>query len=120
MTHYLIHGYHYPEFAELVLPAATSYVKIAPASAYAQHMPSHIFARIRLWQEAIRSNSDAEASAKNYAMSNKMSGSWDERLHAMDYLAYAYLQGGQDKQALGVLDELYKIRKVETANFKLA
>ena len=33
----------------------------------------------------------------------------------MDYLAYAYLQGGQDKQALGVLDELYKIRKVEPA-----
>jgi tetratricopeptide (TPR) repeat protein len=38
----------------------------------------------------------------------------------MDYLAYAYLQGGQDKQARGVLDELYRIRKVEPQTFKVA
>jgi len=49
-----------------------------------------------------------------------MPGAWDEQLHAMDYLAYAYLQGAQDKQALGVLDELNKIRKVDPPNFKVA
>jgi len=120
VTHYLIHGYDYPALAHLALPAARSYAKIAPASAHAQHMPSHIFTRLGLWQEAIQSNLDAKASAEAYAVRNKMSGSWDERLHAMDYLAYAYLQGAQDKKALGVLDELYKIRKVEPANFKVA
>ena len=120
VTHYLIHGYDFPALAELALPAARSYAKIAPASAHAQHMPSHIFTRLGLWQEAIRSNLDAKASAEAYALKNKMSGSWDERLHAMDYLAYAYLQGAQDKKALGVLDELYKIRKVEPPNFKVA
>ncbi len=120
VAHYLIHGYDYPALAELALPAARSYAKIAPASAHAQHMPSHIFTRLGLWQEAIRSNLDAKASAEAYAVRNRMPGAWDEQLHAMDYLAYAYLQGGQDKQALGVLDELYKIRKVEPANFKVA
>lgn len=120
VTHYLIHGYDYPALAYLALPAARSYAKIAPASAHAQHMPSHIFTRLGLWQEAIDSNLNAKASAEAYAVRNQMKGSWDERLHAMDYLAYAYLQGGQDKQALGVLDELYKIRKVEPANFKVA
>jgi tetratricopeptide (TPR) repeat protein len=120
VTHYLIHGYDYPALAHMALPAARSYAKIAPASAHAQHMPSHIFTRLGLWQEAIQSNLDAKASAEAYAVKNRMSGSWDERLHAMDYLAYAYLQGGQDKKALGVLDELYKIRKVEPANFKVA
>jgi tetratricopeptide (TPR) repeat protein len=49
-----------------------------------------------------------------------MSGAWDEQLHAMDYLAYSYLQGGQDKQAWGVLDELNKIKKVEPQTFKVA
>ncbi len=120
VAHYLIHGYDYPALAHLALPAARSYAKIAPASAHARHMPSHIFTRLGLWQEDIRSNLDAEAAAKAYAVRNHMPGAWDEQLHAMDYLAYAYLQGAQDKQAWGVLDELNKIRQAEPENFKVA
>jgi tetratricopeptide (TPR) repeat protein len=120
VAHYLIHGYDYPALAHLALPAARSYAKIAPASAHAQHMPSHIFTRLGLWPEAIRSNLDAMAAAKAYALRNRMSGVWDEQLHAMDYLAYAYLQEAQDKQAWRVLDELNKIQKAEPENFKVA
>jgi hypothetical protein len=120
VAHYLIHGYDYPALAHLALPAALSYAKIAPASAHAQHMPSHIFTRLGLWQEAIRSNLDARATAKAYAVRHQMLGAWDEQLHAMDYLAYAYLQGAQDKKAWGVLDELNKIQGAEPENFKVA
>src|SRR5689334_12403580 len=120
VAHYLIHSYDYPPLAQLALPAARSYAKIAPASAHAQHMPSHIFIRLGLWQEAIRSNLDAEASAKAFALRNKMAGAWDEQLHAMDYLVYAYLQRAQDKHALDVLTELKQIRKVEPQTFKVA
>ena len=120
VAHYLIHSYDYPALAQLALPAARSYAKIAPDSAHAQHMPSHIFTRLGLWQEAIRSNVDAKTAAKTYAIRNHMPGAWDEQLHAMDYLAYAYLQGAQDKQARGVLDELNKIRRVDPPNFKVA
>jgi hypothetical protein len=120
VAHYLIHSYDYPALAQLALPAARSYAKIAPASAHAQHMPSHIFIRMGLWQEAIGSNLDAEASAKAFAQRHKMPGAWDEQLHAMDYLAYAYLQSAQDKQAWAVLDEMNKIQKVEPQTFKVA
>jgi hypothetical protein len=120
VTHYLIHGYDYPALAHLALPAARSYAKIAPASAHALHMPSHIFTRLGLWREAILSNLDARAAAKAYAVRNRLPGAWDEQFHAMDYLAYAYLQGAQDKQAEGVLDELKKIRRAEPENFKVA
>ena len=120
VSHYLIHSYDYPALAHLALPAARSYARIAPASAHAQHMPSHIFTRMGLWQEAIRSNLDAKAAAEAYAVRNRMPGAWDEQLHAMDYLAYAYLQGAQDRQARGVLDELNKIRRVDPPNFKVA
>jgi len=120
VAHYLIHSYDYPALAQLALPAARSYAKIAPASAHAQHMPSHIFTRLGLWEEAIRSNLDAHAAAKTFAVRNHMSGAWDEQLHAMDYLAYAYLQRGQDKRALDVLAELKQIRKVEPQTFKVA
>jgi tetratricopeptide (TPR) repeat protein len=120
VAHYLIHGYDYPSLAQLALPAAYRYARIAPASAHAQHMPSHIFTRLGLWQEAIRSNLDAKATAKAYAIRNRMPGAWDEQLHAMDYLVYAYLQGAQDKQAWAVLEELNTIRKVDPPNFKVA
>jgi hypothetical protein len=120
VTHYLIHSYDYPALAELALPAARSYAKIAPASAHAQHMPSHIFTRMGLWSDAIKSNLDAHSSAKNFAVRNHMSGAWDEQLHAMDYLAYAYLQCAQDKHAAGVLDELNGIQRVDPPTFKVA
>ncbi|HKS29832.1 MAG TPA: hypothetical protein VJS44_18560 [Pyrinomonadaceae bacterium] len=120
VAHYLIHAYDYPALAKLALPAARSYARIAPASAHAQHMPSHIFTRLGLWREAIRSNMGAEASAKAFAVRNRLSGAWDEQFHAMDYLAYAYLQVAEDKQALAVLDELNKIRKAEPETFKVA
>jgi tetratricopeptide (TPR) repeat protein len=120
VAHYLIHSYDYPALAELALPAARAYAKIAPASAHAQHMPSHIFIRMGLWQEAIKSNLDAKAAAQAFAVRNKMGGVWDEQLHAMDYLAYAYLQLAQDKQAAGVLQEVNKIHKIEPESFKVA
>ena len=34
-----------------------------------------------------------------------MEGAWDQRLHAMDYLEYAYLQSGRVQKAKAVLDE---------------
>ena len=120
VAHYLIHSYDYPALAHLALPAARSYAKIAPASSHAQHMPSHIFTRLGLWTEAIQSNRDSESSAKAHAVRNQIPGAWDQRLHAMDYLAYAYLQRGQDKEAREVLEELRKLPSVEPQSFVAA
>ena len=78
------------------------------------------FTRLGLWQEAIRSNLDAEAAAKAYAVKNHLSGVFDEQFHAMDYLVYAYLQGAQDQRAWGVLDELNKIQRAAPETFKVA
>jgi tetratricopeptide (TPR) repeat protein len=72
-------------------------------------MPSHIFTRLGLWDESIKSNIAAEAAARAYAKSQAMPGSWDQRLHAMDYLAYAYLQTGRDGEAQKVLNDLNAI-----------
>ncbi len=112
VTHYLIHGYDYPALAHLALPAARAYAGIAPDSAHAQHMPSHIFTRLGLWDEAIRSNLAAEAAAIAYAMAHGMAGAWDEQLHALDYLAYGYLQLGQERNARTVLERLNAIERV--------
>lgn len=120
VTHYLIHGYDYPALAHMAVPAARNYAKIAPSSAHARHMPSHIFTRLGLWQDSIESNLNSKAAAEAFALRNRMQDAWDEKLHAMDYLAYAYLQGAEDGRARGVLDELNRIRKVEPESFKVA
>lgn len=109
VAHYLIHSFDYPPLAQLALPAARRYAAIAPDSAHAQHMPSHIFTRLGLWDEAISSNKRAESAARNYAHSQGMPGAWDQQLHAMDYLAYAYLQTGRTAEAEKVLGELNTI-----------
>lgn len=120
VSHYLIHGFDYPALAELALPAAQRYAGIAPSSPHAQHMPSHIFVRRGLWDQAIASNVASEAAARAFAKAQGLPDSSSERLHAMDYLAYGYLQTGQDREAERVLAELYAIRRVDPPVFSVA
>ena len=120
VTHYLIHSFDYPQLADLALPAARRYANIAPASPHAQHMPSHIFVRLGLWDEAIKSNLASEAAAMALAKSQGLPGSSSERLHAMDYLAYGYLQTGQDSEAQRVLGQLNAIQRADPPIFSVA
>jgi tetratricopeptide (TPR) repeat protein len=112
-AHYLIHSFDYPALAKLALPAAHRYADIAPASAHAQHMPSHIFTRLGLWDESIKSNLAAESAALAFAKSSGMAGAWDQQLHAMDYLTYAYLQEGRDSDARQVLEKLVAMQRAD-------
>jgi len=120
IIHYIIHTYDYPGLAELALPAARRYASVAPASAHAEHMPSHIFTRLGLWDESIRSNLASAASAKCYAENSAIKGHWDEELHAMDYLMYAYLQKADDSLAKAEWDYLKTIKVVYPLDFKVA
>lgn len=120
LAHYIIHNMDYPGLAALALPAAKKYASIAPASAHAQHMPSHIFTRLGLWDECIQSNLASVSSAQCYAEKANINGHWDEELHALDYLVYAYLQKKDDASAKQRLDYLGTIKVVHPSNFKVA
>jgi hypothetical protein len=106
IAHYIIHCYDNPVLAEKGLPAARMYAEIAPASAHAQHMPSHLFTRVGSWDEAIRSNVKSAQMAADAEANSKDGEAREQRLHAMDYLVYAYLQSGRVKQAEAVLVEM--------------
>jgi hypothetical protein len=99
VTHYLIHLYDYPETAQKGLEAANRYAKVAPAAPHAQHMPSHIYTRVGYWKESIDSNTASVRAAK-------AEKEGDSQLHGWDYMVYAHLQLGQDKQARAVVDEM--------------
>ncbi|MDQ1408653.1 MAG: hypothetical protein QOJ41_388, partial [Acidobacteriaceae bacterium] len=112
VTHYLIHCYDNPVLAEKGLEPARRYAKIAPASAHAQHMPSHIFTRVGSWQESIESNDHSKLSATQAEATSTNGEARDQRLHAMDYLEYAYLQSGLDRSAKNILDEMKSLGPV--------
>jgi tetratricopeptide (TPR) repeat protein len=120
VAHYIIHNMDYPGLAISALPAARKYASIAPASAHAQHMPSHIFTRLGLWDECIKSNLISVSSAQCYAEQTGIKGHWDEELHSMDYLVYSYLQKNNDKAAKEQFDYLETIDEVYPVNFKVA
>jgi len=99
IAHYIIHNYDNPALAQKGLETARRYASIAPSSAHAQHMPSHIFTRLGIWQESIESNLQSSESARCYAESAALTGSYFEELHSIDYLVYAYLQKGDNASA---------------------
>src|SRR5262249_49884069 len=115
VAHYIIHSYDYPPLAARGLVAARGYAKIAPSvpppgsaklppsDPHAQPIHAHTFARLGLWQESIDSNRASADAGKAYYTRLGKDTVWDQTLHALDYLVYAYLQTGQDRQARTVL-----------------
>jgi hypothetical protein len=101
LAHYIIHACDSPEMAQMGLGAARRYAEIAPSSAHAVHMPSHIFARLGLWQE------DIQANTKSVALTEKSGAMYmrGHELHAMHFLLYAYLQTGQDEAAKQIVSK---------------
>ena len=118
VAHYIIHNLDYPGLAEKALAVARKYAAIAPASAHAQHMPSHIFQRLGLWDECIQSNLVSVSAAQCYGEKAKIKGHWDEELHGMDYLVYGYLQKKEYDSAKQQLGYLRTITEVYPVNFK--
>jgi tetratricopeptide (TPR) repeat protein len=98
-VHYLIHAYDNAELARRGLAFAREYSQVAPDAPHALHMPSHIFTRLGMWNDSVRSNEAARLSAHQH-------GDLGEELHAMDYLMYAYLQSGRVEDAMRLLRDL--------------
>src|SRR5712691_9450652 len=67
LAHYIIHANDSPQLASLGLDAARRYAQIAPSAPHAQHMPSHIFIRLGLWDESIAANQRAFEAGLDYA-----------------------------------------------------
>ena len=103
LAHYLIHANDSPRLATLGLDAARRYASIAPSAPHAQHMPSHIFVRLGLWDETIAANTRAFEAGLAYARAHNQPVA-PERLHALDYMVYAYLQQGRDRDARATVD----------------
>ncbi len=97
-VHYLIHSYDDPIHAPLGLRAARVYSSLAPAASHAQHMPSHIFMALGMWEEVIAANEAAWASSEA-RIKRKGLTTAARPYHTLKWLMYAYLQANQMKEA---------------------
>src|SRR5213594_2514707 len=111
VVHYLIHCYDYPALAQRGLAAAQTYDSIAPWVPHALHMPSHIFTRLGMWDESITANRAAADASRAYAAIRHRDATEAEELHALDYMAYSYLQEAQDTKAKEIVDFAATVRK---------
>ena len=90
------------------MPVARRYAQIAPAVPHALHMPSHISARVGLWQEDIQSNL---ASLEAARQASTMHIGAENQVHAMEFLEYGYLQIGLENKAKEMIDQLQSVRE---------
>ena len=102
VVHYLIHCYDDAVHAPLGLRAARIYSKIAPEAGHAQHMTSHIFLSLGMWDDEVKANETAMAVVNK---AREKAG----RPHAMcghynEWLEYGYLQQGRVADARRVLE----------------
>ncbi len=105
--HYLIHAYDDPIHAPLGLRAARVYGKVAGSASHAQHMPSHIFFALGMWDEAIAANI-ASVAVADERIKRKGLTSTDRNYHSLTWLEYAYLQEGrvdEARQLLATIDQ---------------
>jgi tetratricopeptide (TPR) repeat protein len=121
VAHYLIHANDSAEMAEDGLTAALCYADIAPAVPHALHMPSHIFTRLGMWRQSVDANRAATAAGLAYVREELGPDAFNgEAVHSMDYMEYAYLQMGQDRDAKRVVDELLTFRRANVPNLPMA
>jgi tetratricopeptide (TPR) repeat protein len=102
-AHYLIHSYDDQIHAPLGLRAAREYSKIAPAASHAQHMVSHIYSSLGMWDEVVEANITAvkvsEDSMKRAGREAAMRSK-----HSLHWLEYALLQQGRFDEARDTLE----------------
>jgi tetratricopeptide (TPR) repeat protein len=115
LAHYIIHAYDFEPLAPRGVLAADKYAQVAPSAPHAQHMPSHIYSILGRWDDSIRSNQAAVKASRDYAARNAPGTTFSQEPHAQDFMAYAYLQLGQNREASRVVDELGTITKFSGA-----
>lgn len=106
--HYLIHAYDDPVHAPLGLRAARVYGSIARSASHAQHMPSHIFFALGMWEDSIRANTDSMKTARDSGAGG---------YHPLHWLQHGYLQLGKIDDAARTLATIEEDNKRAPTNY---
>ncbi|MBT5186917.1 MAG: tetratricopeptide repeat protein [Kordiimonadaceae bacterium] len=101
--HYIIHSYDDPKLAEMARTTADKYGQLTPRVPHATHMMTHTYTRLGDWEKSIEWNMVSSETA--LALCIERGEVNNHYTHALDYLAYAHLQKGNDAAAIQVLKD---------------
>ncbi len=125
-AHYVLHAYDDGEHTALALPAARIYAALAPQSSHAQHMPSHAFLPLGMWDEAAKSDEASWAASVAWVKRTGRTVNQQD-FHSLSWLHYEYLQQGRFSKARDAaaivsraLDATLKLGATATANMPAA
>ena len=113
IAHYLIHSYDDPVHAPLGLRAARAYSKIAPSAGHAQHMCSHIFVAMGMWDDVVAANEAAVAVVDRGRAAHGHGPSACG--HYNFWLEYGYLQQGRYADAKKLVAHCYAAARAAAA-----
>lgn len=100
-AHYWIHGMDDPEHARGAIEPARALSKIAPDAGHAQHMTSHIFIALGLWDDLVQANEEASRVVNEHA--REQGKPQVSCFHYNEWLEYGYYQQGRMKDANALL-----------------
>ena len=96
-AHIWIHALDDPAHAAQALPAARALATISPDAGHAQHMTSHIFMALGMWDDVVRANVNAQRVVNRELAA---SGAGPLRCgHSTSWLEYGYLELGRTDSA---------------------
>jgi tetratricopeptide (TPR) repeat protein len=105
-AHYIIHSFDDPIHAPLGLNAARAYSSIAPNAAHAQHMTTHIFVALGMWEDVvagnIRARNSQDAERAQRGRRPNVCGHYSSWLH------YGHLMLGQLDEAESLMDACHE------------
>ena len=102
-AHYWIHGMDDPEHAAGALEAARVLSKIAPDAGHAQHMCSHIFMALGMWDDVVQRNVAAMRVVNEEDTANGLP--LTRCSHYQEWLEYGYFQQGRLRAAKQIVLE---------------
>lgn len=94
--HYFVHVYDQPSTALFALSNSIKYSRISSSSSYAQHMKSHIYLRLGLYDQTLITN----------LKSNQVGFNPGKQYHSIKFMHYIYLSIGRRSIALQLLQNL--------------
>jgi tetratricopeptide (TPR) repeat protein len=104
-AHYWIHGMDDPAHAAGALEAARALSQIAPGAGHAQHMTSHIFMALGMWDDVERANLNAMrvVDAQRDAQGKPRVACF----HYEEWLEYTYFEQGRNADGLKLLQDCH-------------
>lgn len=106
--HYLIHSYDDPVHAPLGLRAARVYGTVAKGASHAQHMPSHVFFALGMWEDSIAANTASMKTARDEGTGG---------YHPLHWLLHSHLQLGRDDEAAKLLSVIENDAKTNSSPY---